>query len=320
MSSERLGFVGVTTEESAINRLLPLWAGKLGIDATIEGYDLPLNASASACRDFVSSIKADRRVRGALVTSHKTALFEHAADAFDRLDDNARTLREISCISRDGNDFVGSAKDPVTAHLAFDRMVGAGHWPSNTGAEVLILGAGGAGVAIAAMLDGKSPGPSRVTVTDTAPARTAEVQRMAGVLGSTRLASVVVSSPEESDALVLSLPAGSLVVNATGMGKNLAGAPISQAATFPNDGLVWELNYRGELDFLQLAARQAKKRRLRLFDGWTYFLFGWAAVICEVWKLELTPPLFDELEAIAASLGHVPIAPEVEVRAEPSPR
>jgi len=250
------------------------------------------------------------------VTSHKTALFEHAANAFDRLDDNARLLREISCISRDGNDFVGSAKDLVTAHLAFDQMVGAGHWARNSDAEVLILGAGGAGVAIAAMLDGKSPGPSRITVTDTAPARIAEVQRIAGVLGSTRLASMVVASTEQSDAFVLSLPDGSLIVNATGMGKDLAGAPISQAATFPNDGLVWELNYRGELDFLRLAARQAEKRRLRLFDGWIYFLFGWAAVICEVWGLELTPPLFDELEAIAASLGHLPIVPEAEVRAD----
>lgn len=306
VSGDRLGFVGVTTEESAINRLFPLWASHLGLEAAIQGFDLPLGPSANTCRDFVSTIRKNRRLQGALVTSHKTALFEHAGDAFGRLDDNALLLREISCISRDGDGLVGSAKDPVTAHLTFDRMVGAGHWVTHSSAEVLVLGAGGAGVAIAAMLEGVLPGPTRLTVTDTAPARITEVQRVAGTLGSTRLATAVVASAEDSDALVSSLPAGSLVVNATGMGKDLPGAPISEAATFPSDGLVWELNYRGELNFLHLAARQADKRGLSIFDGWVYFLFGWAAVICEVWGLELTPPLFDELEAVASSLGHVP--------------
>lgn len=311
MSGERLGFVGVTTDQSAIRRLFPLWASHLGLDAEILGFDLPLDARANRWPDFVSSVRKDRRLQGALVTSHKTALFEHAGRSFDHLDANALLLREISCISRDGDDLVGSAKDPVTAHLAFDRMVGTGHWETHSTAEVLVLGAGGAGVAIAAMLDGSSPGPTRITVTDTAPARIAEVQRVAGTLGSTRLATAVVANAEDSDALVSWLPAGSLVVNATGMGKDLRGAPISEAATFPSDGLVWELNYRGELNFLHLAARQADDRGLSLLDGWVYFLFGWAAVICEVWGLELTPPLFDELEAVASSLGHVPVGSEV---------
>ena len=87
---------------------------------------------------------------------------------------------------------------------------------------------------------------------------------------------------EDHDALLAGLPAASLVVNGTGLGKDRPGSPITDAAVYPEGGTAWEFNYRGELGFLHRARRQTEARRLRVADGWVYFLYGWAHVIAEV--------------------------------------
>lgn len=306
LSQERLGFVGVTTAGSTIRRLFPLWAEHLGIDASIEGYDLPLTASREAYRQCVAAIRDDPRVRGALVTTHKTWILEHAADQFDVIDDHARQCREVSCISKRDGLLLGSAKDPITSRLAFERMIGADYWSGEPDAEVLCIGAGGAGLAISSMFASRPNGPARVLVTDRDPARIAEVNRVAEEM-EVPIEARTVSSQADSDDLLESLAPASLVVNATGMGKDLPGAPITAAARFPERALVWELNYRGDLDFLKIAAAQAPDRDLRLFDGWVYFLYGWAAVIADVFGFDLTDEVFDGLADVADSLGHEPV-------------
>jgi len=97
------------------------------------------------------------------------------------------------------------------------------------------------------------------------------------------------------------LPPGSVVINATGMGKDRPGSPITEAGVFPDHGLVWELNYRGALDFLQQARRQQAERKLKIEDGWNYFLHGWTQVIAEVFHLTLTPELFTQLDSAASA-------------------
>jgi shikimate 5-dehydrogenase len=99
-----------------------------------------------------------------------------------------------------------------------------------------------------------------------------------------------------------SLPRGSLVINATGMGKDLPGSPITGDATFPLDGAAWELNYRGELAFLRQARAQQATRRLRVEDGWLYFLHGWAQVLAEVLAVEIGPERFARLAHIAEAM------------------
>jgi shikimate dehydrogenase len=47
----------------------------------------------------------------------------------------------------------------------------------------------------------------------------------------------------KNDELMAILPPGSLVINATGMGKDRPGSPISDNGLFPERGIVWELNY-----------------------------------------------------------------------------
>ena len=85
-----------------------------------------------------------------------------------------------------------------------------------------------------------------------------------------------------ADELMAGLAPGSLVVNATGMGKDLPGCPLTEAALFPLRGVIWELNYRGDLEFLRLARSQQAERRLQVEDGWLYFLHGWTQVIAQV--------------------------------------
>lgn len=54
------------------------------------------------------------------------------------------------------------------------------------------------------------------------------------------------------------MPPHSLVINATGLGKDAPGSPISNDARFPEHAIVWELNYRGELDFLHQYQKSGK--------------------------------------------------------------
>jgi shikimate 5-dehydrogenase len=110
---------------------------------------------------------------------------------------------------------------------------------------------------------------------------------------------VINADPKVNDDLMSALPAGSVVINGTGMGKYLPGSPITDAGIFPQEGLVWEFNYRGELTFLHQAQQQADHRPLTIEDGWVYFLHGWTQVLAEVLNFELTPELFDKLDAAA---------------------
>jgi len=98
------------------------------------------------------------------------------------------------------------------------------------------------------------------------------------------------------------LPPGSMVINATGMGKDRPGSPITDDGLFPLNGIAWELNYRGKLDFMHQALRQSESRGVKVEDGWVYFLHGWSQVVAEVFDVTLTPALFAELDRAAASI------------------
>jgi shikimate dehydrogenase len=119
---------------------------------------------------------------------------------------------------------------------------------------------------------------------------------------STEIEYVENANPAENDELLVGLPPESLIVNATGMGKDIPGSPVTDDARFPERGVVWELNYRGELDFLRQARRQERTRDLRVEDGWLYFLHGWSEMIAEVFHVELTPERFESLSTEAEAI------------------
>lgn len=297
--SERLHFIGVSTGGSSIIGLFPRWAEILGLDAAIVGRDIPVRADPPAYRDVVTEIAEDDAVRGALVTTHKVDVYEHAHDLFDELDANARLCGEVSCISKRDGKLVGHAKDPVTAGLSMAAMLPPGYW-ADTEAEVLCLGAGGAGTAITVRLLQDRDPPERIVVTDREAGRLAALGDVHSQLGAGgRVVYEAAEGTRTSDALLAELAPSSLVINATGMGKDLPGSPLSDAARFPVRAVVWELNYRGELAFLRQARRQRSERELRIHDGWRYFLHGWTEVTAEVFGIVLAPELFARLAAAA---------------------
>jgi shikimate dehydrogenase len=300
---DRLHFIGVSTAGSSIFELFPRWARLLGLEAELVGRDIPLGAKPKHYRDAVAEIAANDAVRGALVTAHKVDVYRHAADLFAELDSFAKLCGEVSCISKRDHGLVGHAKDPITAGLTLEQMLGPDYW-SRVEAHALCMGAGGAGTAISVYLLTADEPPARVVVTDRDEARIRALESVHRRLDD-RAAKVeyhVVGAPGQHDALLVDLAPGSLVVNATGMGKDVPGSPVTDAAQFPQDAVVWELNYRGELAFLRTALGQEAARNLRVYDGWRYFLHGWSAVIAEVFDLELTGKPSERLAAEAEPL------------------
>ena len=298
-------FIGVSTSGSSIFDLFPRWAPILGIEASIAGYDIPLGAPPEAFRAAVEHIAGDAATLGALVTAHKVDVYRHAGDLFHELDAHAHLCREVSCISKRDGAVVGHAKDPITAGRTLAEFLPADYWDS--GSHALCLGAGGAGTAIAVHVAGGAHSPNELIVTDTDRGRLETLRSVLAELGpSARVRLERVGSPRESDALLDRLPPGSLVVNGTGLGKDAPGSPISDRAQFPDGGIVWELNYRGDLRFLAQARRQQAARGLEIHDGWRYFLHGWSEVIAEVFHVELTPERFDRLVEAAEPQRPVP--------------
>jgi shikimate 5-dehydrogenase len=108
--------------------------------------------------------------------------------------------------------------------------------------------------------------------------------------------------PSVNDEVMARMPAGTMVVNATGMGKDTPGSPVTDAGVFPMNGIAWEINYRGELDFWHQAMAQQESRNLFIEDGWLYFLHGWTQVVAEVLHIALDEPTFNQLAEAAKDL------------------
>ena len=297
-------FIGVTTAQSSIMRIFPRWAELWGLDAMLEGYDLPLHASRESYRAIVNHIKHDPLSVGALVTTHKIDLLSAAGDLFDYLDSNAQLCGEVSAIFKRDGMLHGYALDPLSVGLAWRAFVADGYF-SMTEAQVLCLGAGGAAIALSvylAMRPDKADRPSRFTVVDIQADRLANLKQIHEKLASAiQFDYVLNDSSVENDARLAALPTGTVVINATGLGKDRLGSPITDAGIFPLRGIAWDMNYRGELVFLQQANRQLEQRGLMVIDGWEYFLHGWTLAMRTVFDTPLTPTLFSELGNTAAA-------------------
>ena len=299
-------FIGVTTGKSAMMRLFPLWARELGRpEVVIEGVDLKQHDTRDAYRQAVAQIKGDPLSLGALVTTHKIDLLNAARDMFDYLDPYAELCGEVSSISKRGGRLEGHAKDPITSGLSMDAIVGKCYF-SRTRGQVLCLGAGGSAGATALHLinkQDKADRPSRFIVVNRSQGRLDHLQQMVeGLETDIAFTYICNQDPRRNDEIMGSLPPHSIVINATGMGKDLPGSPVTDAGLFPLDGIAWEFNYRGELDFMHQALAQKGERRLHVEDGWLYFVHGWTQVIAQVFDITLDDDLFGRLEAIAATI------------------
>jgi shikimate dehydrogenase len=298
-------FFGVSTGQSAMQRIYPLWMEHLGIDSVLHGVDFPLDAPAADYRAAVERIRDDDDSVGALITTHKLAVLAAAADLFDGLDESASLLHEVSCIHKRDSRLLGAALDDRTSSLALDALTPDGFWTD--GGDLLLLGAGGASIATTLGLHRAQragrPVPARIRVTARSQHRLDEMAELHRSIGfAIPVEAVVTETAQQADAVVASLPPRSLVVNATGMGKDRPGSPLTDAVRYPEGSIAWDMNYRGERPFLAQAAAQAADRGLTVVDGWDYFVYSWTHVVGVVHGLDIDAPTFGRLSALARTV------------------
>jgi shikimate 5-dehydrogenase len=315
-------FIGVTTGKSAIMRIFPAWAQHLGLgDVAMAGVDLALHAPPEAYRGAVEVIRSRPEQLGALVTTHKIDLYRACRDMFGYIDPYAELCGEVSSLSKRDGQFRAHAKDPISSGRALDEFIEPGYFAAGSvegaaggagvgqgapGPEALLFGAGGSNLAITLhLMRGRPEGdrPPRIVVVNRSPARLESMRAVHEQLGGqVKVEYVHNADPAENDRLMAEMPPGSLVVNGTGMGKDSPGSPITDGGAFPQGARVWELNYRGELDFLHQARRQEARRALFIEDGWRYFVHGWTCVMEEVFAVPMTPDVVEELSRVARGL------------------
>lgn len=303
-SSPTFYFIGVTTGSSSIKKVFPLWMEVLGrTDVILEGIDHPPHDDPERYRRSVAQIKYDPMSLGALVTTHKLTLYAAAKDLFDYFDSYAQSTAEVSCISKLNGQLRGHAKDPITAGLSLEAIIKPGYF-GDSGGHVLCLGAGGSALAtLLYLINQPNPGdrPQKFIAVNRSPGKLEHMREMVARYDTDiEVEYIHNSDPTKNDELMASLPDYSIVINATGMGKDTPGSPLTDDGVFPTNGIAWEFNYRGELDFMHQALRQVDERDLRVEDGWVYFLHGWSQVIAEVLQIDLTAELFNELDAAAS--------------------
>ncbi|MGR9251236.1 shikimate dehydrogenase family protein [Rhizobium leguminosarum] len=304
-TSPTLYFIGVTTGKSSIMKVFPAWANHLGLkDAVIKGIDFNLHDDPAAYRKAVEFIRDDPLSMGALVTTHKIDLFHACKDLFDVIDPHATLMDETSCISKRAGKMICHAKDPISSGLSIDGFLGENYFAEND-TDLFSMGAGGSTIALTWHLMRESRGknvPSRIVVTNRSQHRLDEIRRIhEQVETEVPVEYLLAEHAQDNDRVLATLRPGSLVINATGLGKDAPGSPLTNAGVFPEHAVAWDLNYRGDLVFLDQARSQSEERSLQVEDGWTYFIHGWTQVIAEVFNVAIptSGPSFEAISEIA---------------------
>jgi shikimate dehydrogenase len=278
---KRVLFVGISTAGSLIHHVFPVWMEALGIGAVVEGVDLPPDVPDAGYRSLVERIAADQDVVGAVITSHKLGVHGAARALLTAGDAYVDLLGEVNAIDGALNAF---ATDPAAVTATLPEVLAGGPPPT----EALCLGAGGAGVAVIVSLWRRRL--RRLVVTDAQPERLRAVRAVLDALPATPTEVRLVAATENDRELARLAP-GALVVNATGLGKDAPGSPV--AARFPVRAIVWDANYRGPLPFLTNA--RAQGGGLRVHDGWSYFVHGWAQALSPILDRPLDAALLGQI-------------------------
>ena len=215
-----------------------------GIDAVMH----PMDTRPEKLGAVVAVLKSDPRfVGGAVAVPHKQAV-----GAFlDRLEPEAARIGAVNAIYRDGDALVGANTDGAGALSQIEILVG--------GAAVLkarratLIGLGGAGMAVAAYLAGR-----------TASLTLANRTRATADAVSQKLGAIAVDYPLSPEVL----EATDLLINATTIGHpdGPEGSPVADAllAALPDDAAVYDVIYHPTPTPL-LTAAQA--RGLAICDG-----------------------------------------------------
>src|SRR5262249_23806534 len=215
----------------------------------LKGIDFKPHDEPRLYREAVHFIKRDPLSLGGLVTTHKIDLYKACRQIFDSIDPHAEAMGEISSILKRSGNLYARVLDPESSGLALEAFLPPDHW-RKTGAEVFILGAGGSARALTWHLAQRRHGanrPSAIHVADVCKPRVDHLKKLhASWNTETALKCHLVSESSSADSILGSLKPGSLIVNATGLGKDAPGSPLSDQAKFPMKSFAWEFNYRGD--------------------------------------------------------------------------
>jgi shikimate dehydrogenase len=298
-------FLGVSTAASAVHRYFPQWAGRFPEPLRLIGIDLPVAASEREYEDLLDWMARHRQVRGMVITSHKIGVFRAGSARFAAADRLAGTLGETSAVRRaPSGDLLAYATDPLSARAAAAELN-----LGTSGGQTVCFGAGGAALALVAALTlpgteltlGTRPAPDArgralgaddasgplstgdIQVTDVQSGRLANLMHVAARLGvASRVIPHLQQDASGNTRLLAGLLDAHLVVNATGLGKDSPGSPLTDEAVFPRHCIAWDMNYRGPLTFLRQARAQQHARGLQIADGWRFFLHGWANALARI--------------------------------------
>ena len=285
-------FIGVTTGSSSIMKVFPEWSKALGLGAVMKGIDIAIHEKPEVYREVVEFIKNDPLSLGALVTTHKLDLFNAASDLFDEIGPYAQQFGECSSIYKTDGKYCCEAKDPITCGMAMEQFIPGNYWKEHPEAGVMIMGAGGSCISMCSYYmrnSGKGYDPAKIIVANRSLPRLESLEKINRKFYHDTIPAdyYLTPDPGQNDKVLEKMGKGSLIINATGLGKDRPGSPLTDAAVFPEEAIVWEINYRGELNFMHQAEAQKESRNLTIEDGWMYFIFGWTQVIADVFHQEI---------------------------------
>jgi shikimate 5-dehydrogenase len=295
-------FVGVNTQGSVALRASAGWMQALGVEAQLVGVDIAADSPADRYRALVDDFRRDGDVLGAVISGHKARMFEVARDRLDLVAEQAVLCQEISVLHRWHEQVGATAIEADSTREALTEIAGPAHW-RQTGGHLFVLGAGGTASALLAALyaerKDREAAPRVVHLVDVVASRS---RRLAEQLDRWQPGlAVTESAPTDAPAVLAQLPPGSLVVNATGIGKDTPGSPIPLPAPWPREAIFWEINYRGPLPLLADAKRAAAVRLLKLHDGWRLFLAGWSEALAMILHRSLSEADRTALECAAVA-------------------
>ncbi len=282
--------VGVQPLPQNLLDVLPKWARRFGHRSTaIVSIAAGSEPNAAGYQGFVDFLRDEYNAVGVILMSHADAMFEHTRDLFDELDGDTELLGEIGVVVRSPGRLAGLAPAKSAALQAYEHVFGSDSEPE----EALIIGASGPARALALALSSSAgeSGPRRVTLTTLDGKSMTDMRQRISDLPEDQCPILRhIESQLEHDRLVTLLPPGSLVVNATRQTDENTVSPVGEAALFPQNGLVWDLEAVGiSSPFLDKARHQRSARGLRLADGPAFHQYQWLGATAAVFGATPTP-------------------------------
>lgn len=304
--TNRLKFIGINTAGSAVRKVFPLWMEILGQDLDLDTVDIPLGAPAAKFRRAVEEIRDDPNVLGATITGHKTAIYETSKDLFAQISWPAQRLGEISVIVPGKEGLSGSVIEVESIGRTLVELGNEGQAITSDDADLVIYGAGGTASSLIACLTAEewpaAARPRRTHVIDTDLTRLEHAKHLATSGDRPLIIETHRTTGSHDLSTLLPLPEGSLIVNATGLGKDRPGSPVIHPAPWPKKAQVWDLNYRGDLMFIDDAKTADPALGLHIIDGWQLFINGWAEGLSKIFDRTVDTPTRQEMSAAARAI------------------